>query len=189
MRVELEKRLFIGIPAGREIQAILFDIQSSIIRHNSRQIRWIPSKNIHITLSFLGNVHLDNIPKLTKALEDALDLAHLRISIEKTGVFPSPNFPKILWLGVGRGKQKMMTLHEQIDEEVAPFKAGRKKYGFIPHITIGRVARSYGKIDFLPFLEYVYSPIELDINSVALYESQLSPNGAVYKVLTKFPLN
>ena len=188
MRVELEKRLFIGIPAGRKIQAILFDIQSSI-GHNSRQIRWIPSENIHITLSFLGNVHLDNIPKLTKALEDALDLDHLRISIEKTGIFPSPNFPKILWLGVGRGKQKMMALHEQIDEEVAPFKAGRKKYGFIPHITIGRVARSYGKINVLPFLDHVYSPRELDVNSVALYESQLLAEGGEYKVLTRFPLN
>tara|TARA_B100000809_G_C14951931_1_gene464189 strand:- start:405 stop:716 length:312 start_codon:yes stop_codon:yes gene_type:complete len=101
LRVELEKRLFIGIPAGREIQAILFDIQSSIIRHNSRQIRWIPSKNIHITLSFLGNVHLDNIPKLTKALEDVLDLDHLRISIEKNWSFPFSQFPKNIMAGSG----------------------------------------------------------------------------------------
>ena len=69
------------------------------------------------------------------------------------------------------------------------FKGSKKNEGFIPHITIGRTTRSCGKIDVLPFLKYVYSPIQLDVNSVALYESQLLPAGVEYKVLNKFPLN
>ena len=69
------------------------------------------------------------------------------------------------------------------------FKSSSKKEHFIPHITIGRTPRSYGKIDVLPFQEYVYSPRELDVNFIALYESQLLPQGADYKVLTEFPLN
>ena len=67
-------------------------------------------------------------------------------------------------------------------------KKRAEKY-FIPHITLGRAILSYRKIDALPFLQYVYSPIEFDINSVALYESQLLSQGAEYKVLTTFPLN
>ena len=83
----------------------------------------------------------------------------------------------------------MISLHEKVKKAVSSFKAGRKKENFIPHISIGRAARSYGKIDVLPFLDYVYSPRELAINSVALYESQLLPGRAEYKVLTRFPLN
>ena len=188
MRDKFEKRLFIGIPVSREIYPILVNIQSFIV-HHSGQIRWLLPKNIHITLTFLGNVSLDIIPKLTKALEKALDLTHFRASIEKTGVFPLTGHPKILWLGIGNGRKKIIALHNKVDKSVTPFKAGRKKEKFNPHITVGRAARSYWKIDVLPFLEYVYSPIELDVNSVALYESHLSPNGAVYRVLTKFPLN
>ena len=188
MRAEFKKRIFIGIPAGREIQPILFDIQSSI-EHNSRQIRWIPSENIHITLSFLGDVCLDNIPKLTKALENALGLAHLRISIEKTGVFPSLNFPKILWMGVGRGKQKIMALHEQIDEGVDSFKAGRKKYGFIPHITLARV--KYPQ-KFTPnvksFLNSSYDGIDFPVNHLQFFSSEILPEGVFYNLLGTFPL-
>ena len=188
MKAEFEKCLFIGIPAGREIKPILSDIQSSL-ELNSGQIRWVPPKNIHITLSFIGNVSLEGIPNLTKALEDALNLKHFRISIEKSGVFSSVQHPKIFWLGIGKGRKKMIALYEHIEKTVTVFKLGRKKEIFIPHITIGRSTQSYGKIDVLPFLEYVYSPRELAINSVALYESQLQSQGAEYKVLNKFPLN
>ena len=142
-----------------------------------------------MTLFFLGNVFLIDIPKLTKALDDALNLNHFRTSIFKTGVFPSARHPKIFWLGVSRGTKKLITLHNKVKKTALPFKKGRQKEPFIPHITLGRAKRSYRKIDALPFLKYVYSSIEFNINSVALYESQLSPNGAVYKVLTKFPLN
>ena len=45
------------------------------------------------------------------------------------------------------------------------------------------------KIDASPFLNTVYSPIEFDVNSIYLYESQLLPKGAEYKVLAEFPLN
>ena len=83
----------------------------------------------------------------------------------------------------------MIALNAQIENAVAPFKVGKKRGGFIPHITIGRAARSYGKIDVLPFLKYVYLPIELYVHSVVLYESQLLPEGAEYKVLNKLPLN
>ena len=65
-----------------------------------------------MTLFFLGNVFLDDIEKLTKALEDALNLDHFRASIFKTGVFPSAQHPKIFWLGVSRGTKKLMTLVE-----------------------------------------------------------------------------
>lgn len=88
MKAEFEKRLFIGIPAGREIKPILSEIQSSIER-NPGHIRWVPPENIHITLLFLGNVAIDDISNLTDSLEDMLDLNHFRASIEKIGVFPS----------------------------------------------------------------------------------------------------
>ena len=142
-----------------------------------------------MTLFFLGNVPIDDIPILTKFLEYAVDLNYFKVTIEQTGVFPSVQYPRILWLGVGNGKKNIFKLHKQIEKVATSFKTDRKSNHFIPHITIGRTVRYYRNIDFLPFLKYVYSPIELDVNSVALYESQLLAEGAEYKVLTKFLLN
>ena len=142
-----------------------------------------------MTISFLGNILLDNIPQLTQSIDEVLNLDHFKVSIEKTGVFPSIQLPKILWLGVGNDLQKLNKLHVQVEKAVNLFKLRAEKENFIPHFTIGRVPQSYGKIDVLPFLEYVYSPRELAINSLALYESQLLPTGINYKVITQFPLN
>ena len=188
MNAEFGKRLFIGISTGCEIKYLLTDIQSSI-PYNPGQIRWVSPKNIHMTISFLGNILLDNIPQFTQAIEEVLNLDHFKVSIEKTGVFPSILLPKILWLGVGNDLQKLTKLHAQVEKAVNLFKLRAEIENFIPHFTIGRVPQSYGKIDVLPFLKYVYSPIQLEVNSVALYESLLLPEGTEYKVLTEFPLN
>ncbi len=57
------------------------------------------------------------------------------------------------------------------------------------YITVGQIKISSSKIDFLPFFKYVYSPIELKVNSLALYESQLLFKEAKYKVSIEFPLH
>lgn len=188
MRTEFKKRLFIGIPAGREIKPILTDIQS-LIQYNPVHIRWVPPRNIHMTLFFLGNIFLDEIPHLAQTIKNVINVNHFKVSIETTGVFPSIRAPRIFWLGVGNTQQKLTKLYKQIEKAMISFKGSKKKEGFIPHITIGRTTRSYGKIDVLPFLKYVYSPIQLDVNSVALYESQLLSQWTEYKVLTEFQLN
>ena len=115
MRSKFEKRLFIGIPASKEIQPILFDIQSSI-EYNPIQIRWVHPENIHMTLFFLGNVPLADIPKLTTALEEMLDLNHFSAYIKKTGVFSCAQNPKILWLGVYHDRQKIVKLYEWVEK-------------------------------------------------------------------------
>ena len=63
------------------------------------------------------------------------------------------------------------------------------KKTFPPHITIGKIPNNFVKIDVLPFLNTVYSPIELSVNSICLYESKLFPEGAKYRILNEFPLN
>ena len=67
-----------------------------------------------------------NIPKLTKTLEDVLNLNHFRASIFNTGVFPSAQNPKIFWMGIGRGKQKIISLHDKVKKAVSSFKEGKK---------------------------------------------------------------
>jgi len=51
------------------------------------------------------------------------------------------------------------------------------KKTFPPYITIGNILNNFVKIDVLPFLNTVYSPIELSVNSICLYENKLSRKG------------
>ena len=187
MKVSLEKRIFIGIPISSKIKSILSSIKTSI--HSSRDIiKWIPPENIHLTLSFLGNISEREISNVIQSIENGITFKFFKIKVEGLGVFPSTNFPKILWVGISNGVDELTLLHQFIEKSVREYKSFNKKEKFMPHITIARIRRSQRKIDVLPFLNTVYSPIELDINSICLYESLLSPEGVQYKVLTEFQI-
>ena len=114
---------------------------------------------------------------------------YLIIQIKSTGVFPSSKAPKVLWLGIGTGINKLALLQQQVEKVVKKYTDHYKKIIFLPHITVARIRNSNRKIDVLPFLGTVYSPIELKVNSIYLYESNLLPEGVQYSILNTFPLN
>ena len=95
----------------------------------------------------------------------------------------------MLWLGIGEGVGELTSIHFLIEKSITKFRKYHQKMIFTPHITITKIRRMHRKFDVLPFLNTVYSPIKLDVNSIYLYESQLLPKGAQYSILNAFPLN
>ena len=113
----------------------------------------------------------------------------IKLKIEGTGVFSSVRSPKVLWIGIGGGINELSSLQSLVQESLREFTENYRKTKFIPHITVARIRGTYPKIDVLPFLNSVYSPIELDVSSLCLYESQLLSAGAKYIVLSEVLLN
>ena len=87
------------------------------------------------------------------------------------------------------GAEELISLHTQIEKSFGKITAKNPELTFTPHITIAKIPQKFVKIDVLPFLNTVYSPIELYINSICLFESQLFQEGAKYRLLNEFPLN
>ena len=145
--------------------------------------------NIHLTLSFLGNISVKDIPHLIESLEIKITSKDFQLTITGTGVFPSSKSPKVLWLGISKGIVELTLLQSQVEKSVREFKDNYENNTFIPHISIARIKKGPRKIDVLPFLNSVYSKTELDVNSISMYESKLFPEGTEYTVLETFPLN
>ena len=188
MKINNEKRVFIGIPIGCKIKSIL-PIAKSAINCNPNSIKWIPPENIHLTLSFLGNFRVKDIPHLIESLEKKITSNDFQLTITGTGVFPSSKSPKVLWLGISKGIDELTLLQIQVEKSVRVFNDNDDNNTFIPHISIARIKKGPRKIDVLPFLNSVYSKIELDVNSISMYESKLLPEGAQYTIINTFPLN
>ena len=149
----------------------------------------MPHENIHLTLSFLGNIRVKDIHHFIESLEKKITSNDFQLTITGTGVFPSSKSPKVLWLGISKGIDELTLLQNQVEKLAKEFKDNYENNTFTPHISIARLRRLHTKIDVLPFLSSVYSPIELDVNSICLYESQLFSEGAQYTLLNAFPLN
>ena len=188
MKINNEKRVFIGIPIGRKIKSIL-PIVKSAVNCNPKYIKWIPPENIHLTLSFLGNIRVKDIHHFIESLKKKITSNDFQLTITGTGVFPSSKSPKVLWLGISKGIVELTLLQSQVEKSIRKFKDNYENNTFTPHISIARINKGSRIIDVSPFLNSVYFPIDLDINSISMYESILLPEGAQYTVLATFPLN
>ena len=110
------------------------------------------------------------------------------IEIQDTGAFPSNKHPNVLWLGISKGELEIIKLRKQINNSLKSISSIREEK-FIPHVTIARLNKTNMKIDASSFLNTVYSPIEFLVDSIHLYESRLTSQGAKYQSLAMFPLS
>tara|TARA_Y100000758_G_scaffold260216_1_gene198133 strand:+ start:239 stop:460 length:222 start_codon:yes stop_codon:yes gene_type:complete len=63
-----EKRVFIGTPISTIINPVLSVLKSKFIQY-SENIKWISSEYIHLTLKFLGNTSVNDLPILIQSLK------------------------------------------------------------------------------------------------------------------------
>ena len=62
------KRVFIAISIGQQIKSIL-PLLKSAVHCNPKHIKWISLQNIHLNLSFIGDVLINDIPVIVQAVE------------------------------------------------------------------------------------------------------------------------
>ncbi len=183
------RRLFIAIEMPRRVSQVI-PMVKSVISAAPQDIRWVLAKNLHLTLSFLGNVSEDRIPELIQTVKSGIRQDSFNVKISGTGSFPDSRHPKVLWLGIDQGKFELAQLQGSLDPKMMPFKASPKKDHFKPHITIARIKSriSADALRLNDFLSVEYEPIRFTVNQVELVQSELLQTGAKYTVLEHFML-
>ena len=67
------KRVFIGIPVGNQIKPIL-PLLKSTVNCKSSIIKWLPIENIHLTLSFVGDISNSNISEFIQLVKYNIEI-------------------------------------------------------------------------------------------------------------------
>ena len=144
-------------------------------------VRWVKQSNIHLTLRFLGDTSSDRIERLCSALEEVAQChPPFTACLEGIGAFPSRRQPRIIWVGVQDGNDRIGALKQGVDRLLVPLGWKREKRGFMPHLTLGRIRHPGGGIEGewpLP------PPLEFGFESLDLVQSHLKPTGAEYQTL------
>ncbi len=156
-------------------------------------LRWVPVKNIHLTLKFLGDVSVANLEILKKILRaEAERVEAFEISVGQIGAFPSASRPRVLWAGV-QAPEQLGELQKSLESEIALVGYPPDERAFSPHLTLARVTRTALPGD----LRKIKGVIEkahvgflgiTQIEAVHLYQSDLHSGGAVYTHLYSAPL-
>jgi len=153
-------------------------------------IRWTESRNIHLTLKFIGEVPEAVPGRMAVALRGAkITVPPFSFRIVGFGKFPAGAGLHIFWAGLAESAP-LRALFDWIENALAPLGIAKEDRPFSPHITLGR-NKSPG--DFKELFALLTEKCDLFLaecpaSSFQLFSSQLTPAGPLYKVLEEFPL-
>lgn len=179
-------RSFIGIKPS---DAVLTFIKAFKQRHINdawaKQIRWTAEPNIHLTMSFLGDLTEDQINQLESGLRILSEnQSTFEITLTTPQAFPSAKKARILASLILKN-QSLQQLAADIETLAISAGAEQEDRPFRGHITIGRF-RQLGKD--LEELANETCTVTMPVNQIILYKSDLKPTGAEYTEIAKFLL-
>jgi len=184
-------RSFIAINISAEIRNKLEEIQDDLKKTNVT-MQLVKPENIHITLKFLGNVPVEDIKDIQDAIEeDISEFTSFPVSFQNIGVFPNPQYPRIIWVGIEKGREELSLLNTKIENSISRFSLHQENRKFQPHLTIARV-RSHKNhkrlVNTIEELKNIKAG-EMLAEEIFLMKSVLKPQGAQYNTLKTFHLN
>jgi 2'-5' RNA ligase len=184
-------RTFVAVEMSPEVRSRAAQLIGRLQATNAK-VSWVKPQAMHLTLKFLGEVDLKEIPAVCEAVSRAVnDLPAFEFEAQGAGAFPSAGRPRTIWLGVSRGEEALVALHEAVDQALGSLGFRRENRRFRPHLTLGRVrgdrdVRELGQLvaEQASFVGGVGS-----VDEVVVFSSELESDGPVHEPLAVAPLN
>jgi RNA 2',3'-cyclic 3'-phosphodiesterase len=175
-------RLFVAIRPPAEVRAQLLDLMEGV-----RGARWQDEDQLHLTLRFIGEVERPLAEDIAVAL-GSIHHPGFGIAIAGLSSFDRWGQPVTLWAGVAP-HEPLKALHNKVDQAVLRAGVQPDRRAYLPHITLARLNRSTGPIGTLLESAGGLTSAPFQVDSFSLYESQLTPAGAVYSIVERYPLD
>lgn len=179
-------RLFIALPLPPAVIAELAAVQRRL-RPAAPSVRWADPAGIHLTLQFLGEAPAEQAPPLLAALA-AIAPPPFELHLARLGAFPGPQRPRVVWAGITGATGALADLQLAVLAATTPLGFVPEARPFSPHLTLGRVrpdARPEQTRALADLLARAAppAPVAWPGGAPRLYQSTLTPQGAVYTLL------
>jgi 2'-5' RNA ligase len=168
-------RLFTAIELTDPARASIAAEQQRIVQSlGGSRLRLVKPEQMHLTLVFLGEVAQERGAAIAALMEPDIPLPPFRISLGGIGAFPPRGAPRVLYVDVIEGGEGAIALHALVVERLGH----RDDRPFHPHLTLGRWRES--RSSDRPRRSPRSAITALDVHSVTLFQSRLSPAGPAY---------
>jgi len=180
-------RAFIAIDLPDPIHAALAEMQQ-VFRAVCREARWTRPEGIHLTLKFLGEISDARTKEVVEALAQMGAVQPFSVEVKGFGFFPSPHRPRVFWAGVA-APAALGELAARVESLMEKAGFAREERTFSPHLTLARfqVPRPQPALESAGAERAATSLGQFTASEFFLFESKLSPQGAQYRKLMKFP--
>jgi 2'-5' RNA ligase len=179
-------RSFIAVELSPNVRARAAQLIKALSAAEAK-ISWVQPQNLHLTLVFLGDVPLEEVPQICHAMNRAVaELPPFDLEVRGAGAFPDAARPRTVWLGVRRGEEEMIALHASLETALADVGYRPEGRRFRPHLTLGRVRQAPRNSSVLIRLLEEHQDYLADVMSVSditLFSSELTKDGPIYDPL------
>ncbi|MBI4979130.1 MAG: RNA 2',3'-cyclic phosphodiesterase [Spirochaetes bacterium] len=178
-------RAFIAIKMPADIQTAIYGETAGLRTKIRASVRWVPAKNMHLTLLFLGDIPSADVDAYARMLAEQTKAAHpFDIRISGIGAFPDKRHPHVIYAGI-QAPDDLSTLQRTIASGAESLGYRPEERAYTPHLTLGRVIQNSGTSDAahigraLESAQFVMPDI-IRVDAVHLLKSELTPDGPVY---------
>jgi 2'-5' RNA ligase len=174
-------RTFIALPLPADVKTALGELNEKLATTVSpRAVRWVRPERMHLTLRFLGETAVADLPAIQAALEP-IKAPPFTLTLDGLGGFPNRKRPRVIWVGLRETSGELAKLKRKLDATLAPLGWEKEKRRFNPHLTLGRV-KKIGGVGKLAWNTAVPAA-DWGVTAVQFIQSDLQPDGPVYTVL------
>lgn len=171
-------RVFVGIPIEEALRPAVLDLKE---KFKNLPLRWVSGNGLHITL--VQPWYAEDADCAVGELSALVnEVVPFKIKFKSVTFGTSPKRPRLLWtMGEDYDREIMLRL-KAVAETVFGQRPDIRPYA--PHLTLAR----FKEEDFEKFpTKNLDEKIdwEMEVNSVALYESKLEHSGSEYEILKK----
>ncbi|MCI0331457.1 MAG: RNA 2',3'-cyclic phosphodiesterase [candidate division Zixibacteria bacterium] len=159
-------------------------------RWEGDKVAWVKKENLHLTLKFLGETPVERLEALKANLSSRLNgLTAFPLALSGAGAFPNLNRPRVLWVGISEGKEKLAQMTEKVEAATIPLGFPPDERGFSAHLTVGRVKEARLSPRLLAKVRAcIFEAKGIIVSEVVLFQSELAPGGSIYTPLARFEL-
>ena len=184
-------RAFIAAELPPSVTGRLEQIQNRL-KVEIEGVRWVKASNIHLTITFLGDVEPVRIEPIAKAVrEQTLHRTGMTFSLAGLGAFPGISRPRVIWVGLEGDGTALSNLYEDLTADLEVLGFLRERRSFTPHLTLGRVKSSgdaaRGLKTIMGAEKFMVDGFPFTLDGLTLFRSDLTPRGALYTRLERFP--
>jgi 2'-5' RNA ligase len=180
-------RTFIAIDLPVSIRAALREKQASFCCV-CPDAGWTRPEGIHLTLKFLGDVSVARVEEVSQNLKNLRPFESFTVGLKGFGFFPDARRPRVFWAGVD-APASLRQLAEQVEEVMGRIGFPREERPFRPHLTLARfkTPQPQPALQTLLAQQSEQQLGNFEVSDFFLFESKLSPKGAEYRKVERFP--
>ncbi len=184
-------RTFIAVPISQRLGANVVQLMGRL-EESGASYNWLGEENLHITLNFVGDMPEVETPKFCNDVKAIVE-KHRKFGVMVTGLsaFPSPEQPRVIWMGITEGVRELKQLNNDIAELLSHWGFPKERHDYEPHLTMGRVQRGGRWNDELVERVERYANHDtgwFQASEVIVYSSFLDRSGPTYTPMSRIRL-